>query len=138
MKRRHRLLLGAAVVAGVSLLVLRAAGVLRVASPADDAAAAKADEIWAHGNEAAVRDMFRAELDRLPESEGKSRARVFLRFGIIDTNPDGQAALFSQACAADPTICDYDRLKKAAEREVHARLVAPGNHLPLYFGGHPK
>ena len=80
--------------------------------------------------------MARFELDRLPESEGPSRARVFVRFGIIDTNPDGQAALFSQACVADSNDCEH--LKEAAQRETQARFVAPGNHLPLFFlGGHP-
>jgi hypothetical protein len=30
-------------------------------------------------------------------------------------------------------------MKEAAEREVKARFVAPGNVLPLYFtGGHPR
>ena len=98
---------------------------------------AAADAIWASGDEAALRAMFRAELDRIPESDGPARARVFIRFGIIDDNPDGQAALFNQACAADPTVCGIDPLRQAAEREVRARRVPPGNHLPLYFGGHP-
>lgn len=137
MKAKHRALIGAALFVLVSFLALRAAGVLGFGSR-PDAAAARADAIWARGDETAVRDMFRAELARLPESDGARRARVFLRFGIIDTNPDAQAARFAQACAADPAICDYDRLKQAAEREVRARFVAPGNQLPLYFGGHPR
>jgi hypothetical protein len=102
------------------------------------AALAVADATWAFGSEAAARKMFRTELDRLPESEGPQRARVFMRFGIIDTNPDGQAALFNQACAADAQICDH--MKEAALREIWARFVPPGNVLPLYFGngrGHP-
>ena len=82
--------------------------------------------------------MFRVELDRLPESDGPARARVFVRFGVIDSNYDGQAALFAQACAADPNVCDLDRLREAAQREVRARFVPPGNVVPLYFGGHPK
>ena len=36
-----------------------------------------------------------------------------------------------------PNICDRERLKQAAEREVQARFVPPGNVVPLYFGGHP-
>jgi hypothetical protein len=107
--------------------------------PRTAAALAVADATWAFGSEAAARKMFRTELDRLPESEGAQRARVFLRFGIIDTNPDGQAALFNQACAADARICDH--MKDAALREVRARFVPPGNVLPLYFGngrGHPS
>jgi hypothetical protein len=102
------------------------------------AAAAAADNTWASGDEESVRKMFRTELDRLPEADGPGRARVFIRFGIIDTNPDGQAALFAQACVVDPNVCDRDRLQQAAEREVRARKVPPGNHLPLYFVGHPR
>jgi len=82
--------------------------------------------------------MFRAELDRIPEADGRARGRVFLRFAIIDTNFDGQAALFAQACAADGRICDRERMKEATQREVEARLVAPGNVMPLYFVGHPR
>jgi hypothetical protein len=100
-------------------------------------ALAVANATWAFGSEEAVRAMVRTELDRLPESEGPGRARVFLRFGIIDTNPDGQAALFAQACVADASLCD--KMKQAAEREVAARFVPPGNVVPLYFvGGHPR
>jgi len=95
-----------------------------------------ANAIWALGSVEAVKRMTQAELARLPESEGKLRSRVFLRFGLIDTNPDGQAAVFFQACASDPSICDHT--KEATEVEARARLVAPGNHLPLYFmDGHP-
>jgi hypothetical protein len=96
---------------------------------------AVANATWAFGSEAAVRTMAGNELARLPESDNLSRARVFVRFGIIDTNPDGQAALFAQACVANANLCDH--LKEAAQREVQARFVAPGNVLPLYFGGHP-
>lgn len=100
-------------------------------------ALAAANAIWALGSYEAVRRMTESELARLPESEGKLRSRVFLRFGLIDTNPDGQAAVFFQACASDPSICD--RTKEAAEAETRARLVAPGNSLPLYFlDGHPR
>jgi len=99
-------------------------------------ALAVANAIWALAPADAVRNMTQSELQRLPESEGKLRSRVFLRFGIIDTNPDGQAAVFFQACASDPSICDHT--KEAAEAQTQARFVAPGNHLPLYFlGGHP-
>src|SRR6185503_40523 len=86
----------------------------------------------------AARKMFRAELDRIPDADGPGRARVFLRFAAIDTNFDGQAALFAQACAADARICDRDKMKEATEREVKARFVAPGNVMPLYFVGHPR
>jgi hypothetical protein len=101
------------------------------------AALAVADLTWAFGSVDAARKMFRVELDRIPDADGAARAKVFLRFGIIDTNFDGQAALFNQACAADAAICDH--MKEAAAREVKARFVAPGNVLPLYFtGGHPR
>jgi hypothetical protein len=99
---------------------------------------AVANATWALGSVEAVRKMARTEIDRLPESEGVRRSEVFLRFGIIDTNPDGQAALFSQACASDATICDQPKFKEAATRQTKARFVAPGNMLPLsLMGGHP-
>jgi len=97
-----------------------------------------ANATWALGSEDAARRMFRIELDRIPESNGRQRARVFLRFGIVDTNFDGQAALFNQACAADAEICDRERMKEATAREVEARFVAPGNAMPVYFVGHPR
>lgn len=80
--------------------------------------------------------MARFEIDRLGDSNGCQLARVLVRFGIVDTNPDGQAAVFHQACLADVSDCDH--LKEAVERETKARLISPGNHLPLYFlAGHP-
>jgi len=106
--------------------------------PVSAAALAVANATWAFGSEDAARKMFRAELDRIPDADGPGRARVFLRFAAIDTNFDGQAALFAQACAADARICDRDKMKEATEREVKARFVAPGNVMPLYFVGHPR
>jgi len=96
-----------------------------------------ANATWAFGSEESARKMFRTELDRIPETDGPRRARVFLRFGIIEIQPDGQAALLAQACAADARLGDH--LKEAAQEEVRARFVPPGNVLPLYFGsgGHP-
>jgi hypothetical protein len=100
---------------------------------------AVANAIWAMGSEDAVKSMLRSELDRLPEAEGAARARVFVRFGIIDSNPDGQAAVFFQACASDPNLCDRAKLIAAAERETRVRFVDPGRHLPLYLmSGHPQ
>jgi len=97
---------------------------------------ALANATWAAGDVEAVKKMARFELDRLPESETAARARVFVRFGIVDTNPDGQAAVFNQACITDQGHCDH--LKEIAERETKERLVAPGNRLPPYFlAGHP-
>ena len=99
---------------------------------------AVANTIWALGSEEAVKKMLRSELDRLPEAEATARARAFVRFGIIDSNPDGQAAVFFQACVSDPSLCDRARLIAAAERETRRRLVQPGQHLPLYLtNGHP-
>jgi hypothetical protein len=106
--------------------------------PVTAAALAIADVTWAFGGEEAARKMFRAELDRIPDTDGPRRARVFLRFAIVDTNFDGQAALFAQACAADATLCDREKMKAATQREVEARAVAPGNVMPVYFAGHPK
>jgi hypothetical protein len=98
-----------------------------------------ANTIWALGSEDAVKKLLRSELDRLPEAEGAARARTFVRFGIIDSNPDGQAAVFFQACVSDPSLCDRPRLIAAAERETRVRLVDPGQHLPLYLtSGHPQ
>ena len=105
--------------------------------PVAAAAVAVADMTWAYGSEDAARKMFRAELDRIPETNGTGRALVLLRFAIIDTNFDGQAALFAQACVADATLCDRERMKVATEREVRARFVPPGNAMPLFFVGHP-
>lgn len=97
-----------------------------------------ANAIWALGSEDAVKKMLRAELDRLPEGEGKARARTFVRFGIIDSNPDGQAAVFFQACVSDPSLCERAPLIAAATLETHTRLVEPGRQLPLYLtSGHP-
>jgi hypothetical protein len=99
---------------------------------------AVAEMTWAYGSEDATRKMVRTELDRLPDTDGPARARVFLRFAIVDTNFDGQAALFNQACVADASLCDREKMKAATEREVQARRVAPGNVLPVFFAGHPK
>jgi hypothetical protein len=99
-------------------------------------ARAAANAAWALGSPEAVKETSKWELDQLAPTEVPRRVQLLLRFGIVDTNPDGQAALFGQVCAADAAVCDH--LKDAAERETRTRLVAPGNHLPLFFiGGHP-
>ncbi len=46
-----------------------------------------ANATWAFGSEDAARKMFRTELDRIPEADGPRRARVFLRFGIVEIEP---------------------------------------------------
>jgi hypothetical protein len=94
-----------------------------------------ANATWAYGSPDSVKKMLRSELDRLEAVQGPSRARVLVRFGVFDSNPDGQAAVFAQACVDDPTTCEH--LEESAERETRARFVAPGNQLPPYFlGGH--
>jgi hypothetical protein len=101
-------------------------------------ALAMANATWAFGSADSVMKILKFELDQLPESEGASRARAFVRLAIIDDNPDGQAAVFSQACSDDPGLCEQTPLKEAAERETQSRFVAPGNQLPpTFLGGHP-
>jgi hypothetical protein len=99
-------------------------------------ALAVANASWSFGNEDSVKKMLRSELDRIGESDPVKRARVLIRFGIFDANPDGQPAVFSKACADDPTTCN-EGLRPIAEREVAARAVPPGNQLPMFLGGHP-
>jgi hypothetical protein len=96
---------------------------------------AVANGAWRLGTAASARRAVKAALDQLPDS-GPARARALLRFAAVDQNPEGQAAVIGQACAADASICEH--LKEAMEDEVATRLVSPGNHLPLYFlEGHP-
>lgn len=96
-----------------------------------------ANATWAYGSVDAVRAMAHSEIERLGDALTPARARVFLRFAIIDTNPDGQAALLGQACMADAAMCQH--LTEAGLRETHARFVSPGNALPLSMvGGHPR
>ncbi len=137
----------AGVAAGLGQLSRRSpfASSLAALSPAERSALetalpfSMANASWALGDVSAVRNMMRTELDRLPESEGPARSRVFVRFGLVDTNPDGQAAVFFQACASDPNVCSREQLKAAIEREIAVRFVAPGNQLPLYvIDGHPR
>jgi len=55
----------------------------------------------------------------------------------VDDNFDGQAALFGQACVADPDLCTSPaHLKRAVEAELRTRFVPP-NVLPSYVVGHP-
>jgi len=100
-------------------------------------AMAAANATWAYGSVDAVRAMARSEIDRLGDALTPERARVFLRFAIIDTNPDGQAALLGQACMTDADLCAH--LTEAGLRETHARFVAPGDVLPpSMVAGHPR
>jgi len=99
-------------------------------------ALAAANVAWALGGADIVKTTSDTALTRIPEHEAARRAQAFIRFGLVDSNLDGQAALFGQACAADASACDAG-LKAAAEREVQTRYVSPGKVLPLYFGGHP-
>lgn len=90
---------------------------------------AVANAIWAFGDFEAARRSAQHELDRLSGVGGPERARVFIRFGLVETSPDGQRALFGQACQDDPVACKD--LRAMAQREADARFVAPGNHLPM-------
>lgn len=97
---------------------------------------AVANAAWRLGSWASAKQAVKAALDHLPES-GPARASALLRFAALDDNPEGQAAVAAQACAAEPSICEH--MKEAVEHETSARLVAPGNTVPLYFlGGHPR
>jgi len=99
-------------------------------------ARAAANAAWALGSPAVVKETSKWELDQLAPTEVARRVQLLLRFGIVDTNPDGQAAIFGQVCATDAAVCDH--LKDAAARETRTRLVAPGNQLPPFFiAGHP-
>ncbi|HET9957930.1 MAG TPA: hypothetical protein VFQ61_25705 [Polyangiaceae bacterium] len=93
---------------------------------------------WGFGNVESTKALLKRELDALGEEDNARRAQTLLRFGIIDSNPDGQAAVFAAACAAESSICEPQKMKDAALSETRARHVSPGDVLPLYFiGGHP-
>lgn len=97
---------------------------------------AMANVTWVAGPVDQVKETSSAALQALPESAGQQRARLFLRIGLVDDNPDGQRALSASACAADANVCQDQAA--AARREAERRMVAPGNRLPLWLlGGHP-
>ena len=94
-----------------------------------------ANATWAFGPWAQVEAMEKLALDRLPDDAGPQRARYLMRIGIVDMKPEGQAAVFNAACAADPSICNA--MKDAGSRELTTRFVPP-RFLPLSLvGGHP-
>lgn len=96
---------------------------------------AVANVTWAFGSAEAVKTMLQAELARLPD-EDPARARALVRLGAIEANPDGQAAAFAAACAAEASLCDD--LRAAVEREARLRFVPPGDTVPASLGGgHP-
>lgn len=98
--------------------------------------AALGNAAWAFGDATAVRKTLHAELERLPEASTKERARTLLRLGLVDTNPEGQASIFAQCCALDPSMCE--NVADVASKEVALRFVPPGNHLPVsLIEGHP-
>lgn len=94
-----------------------------------------ANAAWVLGNAASVQKSLKVLLDGLPESEAPTRARMLLRYAAVDQNPEGQAAIISQACATDSSICDH--LKETMKEETDQRYASPGNRLPLFFTGHP-
>jgi hypothetical protein len=138
--------LALAVASGVAGRALgrRAAGAARrAAAPSTPRALeaapalAVANLVWAFGTADAVKAISRTELDRLPASEGRQRARALMRFGSVDDNLDGQAAVFGQACVADQDLCSSPaQLRRAVEAELRTRFVSP-NVLPSYIVGHP-
>lgn len=94
--------------------------------------------VWPLSSADVAQKLVKFELDRVDERDGARRARLLIRFGLIDRNFDGQAAVFAAACTADATLCEQLRLRDAAEHEAGLRFVPPGNHLPLALvGGHP-
>lgn len=100
-------------------------------------ASAVANAAWAFADGRTAKDVMYSEVGRLYERSGLEKARALVRLAILDQNPDGRSSLFAQACTAHPPVCD-DR-RAAAQREIEARFVAPGNSLPLGMleGGHP-
>jgi len=99
--------------------------------------AAVANAAWAFADAQTARQVMHSEFRRVQDHSGPEKARPLIRFAILDGNPDGRSALFAQACAAHPPVCD-DR-RAAALHETRARFIAPGNSLPLGMleGGHP-
>lgn len=94
--------------------------------------------VWPLSGAGVAQKLVKFELDQVDESDGPRRARLLIRFGLVDRNFDGQAAVFAAACTLDASLCDQVRLREAAEHEAGLRFVAPGNHLPLaLLGGHP-
>jgi hypothetical protein len=100
-----------------------------------DGRMAVANGVWALGAAESVRRMTQGEGSRLPPSQGRARARLLLRFGLVDRSGEGRSALFSQACQADAATCDD--LALSVRREAEARLVAPGNVVPARFASGP-
>jgi hypothetical protein len=95
-----------------------------------------ANAAWLLGSADSTKKALKVVLDLLPEAEAPRRARTLLRFAAVDQNPEGQAAVISQACATDASICDH--LKEVMQEETEQRFASPGNRLPLFFqGGHP-
>jgi hypothetical protein len=94
--------------------------------------------VWTLSGAEVAQKLVKFELDQLDDRDGARRARLLIRFGLIDRNFDGQAAVFAAACTADASLCNPIPLRDAAEHEAGLRFVSPGNHLPLaLIGGHP-
>jgi hypothetical protein len=94
--------------------------------------------VWTLSGADVAQKLVKFELDHGDDRDGARRARLLIRFGLIDRNFDGQAAVFAAACTTDASLCDQVHLRDAAEREAGLRFVSPGNHLPLsLIGGHP-
>jgi len=91
-----------------------------------------ANAAWRLGSGVSAERALKAALEQLPDT-GATRARMLLRLGAVVQSTEGQAAIFNQACGADPSICD--QLKEATAHELVDRLAQP-NGMPLYFVGH--
>lgn len=95
-----------------------------------------ANATWLLGSADQVRRTTQTALARVPESDGRDRARLHLRLALLVDSIDGQGALLHEACSEDPDICND--LVGAASREASGRSVAPGNRLPISLvEGHP-
>lgn len=94
-----------------------------------------ADAAWQLADIKTTQAITRAELDRLAP-EGYERARALVRFALLDSNPDGQAAALSQACIAHAPTCE--QLADSARQQAATRWVGAPPALPLSLvGGHP-
>jgi len=112
---------------GASTLVTAARGAELEGAPA----ALVADAAWMLADPKTARRVTETELQRLYFVEGPQKSQILIRFALLDANPDGQRALYAQACVADPEVCaDW---RPAAQRE-HAKRVAAQLQLP---SGHP-
>lgn len=100
------------------------------------AATTFADVTWLLGNADQVRHSVQTALARVPQGDGATRARLFVRLAMLTPSTDGQGALLHSACQADPDSCDD--LFAVASAQAKQRAVTPGKSVPLsLIKGHP-